>query len=811
MNAQTNFKGLDLAGVWMLREAGAEDGVDMTVPGDGHSALVDAGRLPEPYWGRNEYDCRWVSERDWVLTRKVVLDDTNVELVIEGLDTVATVRWNGTVVIEGQNAFRTQRWPLSNVAHVGENEIEITFHSMTQEAAKRQAAQPFRVPYSKNCPIPDGNMLRKPACDFGWDWNIALAPFGITDGIRLEPMRPNRIEGIVVQQNFQQDGSVTLAVRTDLWASQVGELVVEFGEHKKKFSVHPERAEGRSFLAMIEVKDPDLWWPAGQGAQPLHTLKVTCGDQVETRQIGLRDIKLVSEPDEIGRSFKITVNGRDVFCKGANWIPADALAGRITKAKTRDLLQSAVDANMNMLRVWGGGRYEPDWFYDLCDELGLMVWQDAMFACNLYPSDDAFLEEVDAEIRENVLRLNHHACLALWCGDNELIGALTWYPESLENRDRYLVAYDRLNRTVERAVKDSVRHANWWPSSPSPGPMSFGDAWHDDTSGDMHFWSVWHEGRDFDHYRDVAPRFCSEFGFQSYPSMDVIRTFAADTDQNIASPILESHQKNEGGNARIAETMFRYFRFPERFEDFVYLSQVQQGLAIETAVRHWRAQKPRCMGTLFWQLNDTWPCASWSSLDYGGGWKLLHHMARRFYAPVTVTVVPKETGFALIASNDTGAETALELSVQAMATDGSVRNLAKSETVVSATDATEVVHVQADELGPQEMLLISWVSEHGEDTLHFAPKPYKSYDLLPSGLALEVQENETHIDLTLTAQSLALYASVEASQPGRFSDNATLVRPGHPVQLTFTPRRPGDPVEFTVRDLHSATYPKASQ
>ena len=807
MNGTPASQGIDLSGIWALREAGSAESVDMTVPGDGISALVAAGRLADPYWGRNEYDCRWVADRDWVLTRKVLLDDLNVELVIEGLDTLATVRFNGEVVIEGANAFRTYRWAVRNMARVGENEIEITFHSATKEAAKRQAAQPFPVPYSKNCPIPNGNMLRKPACDFGWDWNIALAPFGITDGIRLEPVRKTRVEDIWVRQ-YHDGGKVSMLVRMDVFASEDREITLKFLDHEYKLSVF-EGDGHKSFIDNFVIEDPDLRWPAGQGAQTLHTLTVACGDQVETRKIGLRDIKLVSEPDDIGRSFKITVNGRDVFCKGANWIPADALAGRITKEKTRDLLQSAVDANMNMIRVWGGGRYEPDWFYDLCDEMGLMVWQDAMFACHLYPCDDAFLQEVDAELRENVLRLNRHACLALWCGDNELIGALNWYPESRKDRDRYLVAYDRLNRTVERAVKETAPHANWWPSSPSPGQMSFGDAWHDDRSGDMHFWSVWHEGHDFDHYRDVAPRFCSEFGFQSYPSLDVVRTFAEESDFNIASPVLESHQKNAGGNARIAETMFRYFRFPERFEDFVYLSQVQQGLAIDTAVRHWRAQKPRCMGTLYWQLNDTWPCASWSSLDYGGGWKLLHHMARRFFSPVLVSVVPTQDGYALVAVNDSGAGVDLALTVHALTMDGSVRLLKETDAVVPPDRAKEIEFVLSEALEASEMLLLSSSSEHGAATVHFAPLPYKAYDLLPSGLSLATEDTGDAYTLTLTAQALALYASVEASCPGRFSDNAVLVRPGAPVTMAFAPRNPGEPVEFALRDLHSATYLKA--
>ncbi len=395
------------------------------------------------------------------------------------------------------------------------------------------------------------------------------------------------------------------------------------------------------------------------------------------RRIGLRTIELESRPDEAGRSFLVKVNGVPVFCRGANWIPADALPGRISPEKTRGLLQSAVDANMNMLRIWGGGFYEPDWFLDICDELGLMVWQDFMFSCNLYPSDRDYLNGVAQEVRYQAGRLQHHASIALWCGDNELIGALNWFDESRTNRDRYLVAYDRLNRTVEDGLLAVDPQANWWPSSPSPGPMSFGDAWHDDSSGDMHFWSVWHEGRDFEHYRDVRPRFCSEFGFQSYPSMDVIRTFADEEDWNIASTVMESHQKNVGGNARIAETMFRYFRFPASFEDFVYLSQVQQGLAIRTAVEYWRSLKPHCMGTLYWQLNDTWPVASWSSLDYGGGWKALHFMARRFFSPVAVFALPSKDGSIGFAGiNDTREDVSLRLDVECIFADGTVSRLA---------------------------------------------------------------------------------------------------------------------------------------
>nr|MCU0904212.1 glycoside hydrolase family 2 protein [Tabrizicola sp.] len=511
------------------------------------------------------------------------------------------------------------------------------------------------------------------------------------------------------------------------------------------------------------------------------------------------------EPDAAGRSFGVQVNGRAVFAKGANWIPADALFGRITVEGVRGLLQSAVDANMNMIRIWGGGRYEPDWFYDLCDELGLMVWQDFMFACHLYPSTPEFLAEVDAEVRDVVDRISHHACIALWCGDNELIGALTWFPESRKDRDRYLVNYDRLNRTVEAALHSVLPGANWWPSSPSPGPMAFGDAWHDDSSGDMHFWSVWHEGKDFDHYRDVSPRFCSEFGFQSYPSLSAIRRFADEADWNIAAPVMESHQKNPGGNARIAETMFRYFRFPVDFPNFVYVSQVQQGLAIKTAVTHWRSLKPHCQGTLYWQLNDTWPVCSWASLDHGGNWKLLHHMAARFHAPVTVVAVPKDGGIVLRAVNDRPEAATITVTANAAAMDGSTRKLGEATVTVSPDAAVQVLTVAADALGPGEVLAFIWSGDAQGGDVH-APRPWKAYDLLPSGLTADIKREGDVWKLTLQVNVLAPFVAVESEVPGRFSTNAVTMFPGYPTKITFTPEDPSAVPTFTFRDLHSATY-----
>ena len=795
---------LDLCGKWALCDESGGHAVALTLPGDGISALHAAAAIPDPYWGRNEYGLRWICARDWVATRAFRVDRTDQVLVVSMLDTVAEVTVNGICVLRSDSMFRSYRVDLSGVLRLGDNDISIRFKSPAQEADARQAAQPYFVPFSaNNTPIHNGNMLRKPSCDFGWDWNIALATFGLYGDFYLEPIAKARIASMVVSQTHTP-GRAVVAVDVAVDGEAEGaEILLSLCGATARATV-----QRGSAWAELVIDAPDLWWPAGAGDQPLHDMRVTLGDQVEHRRIGLRQAALIAEKDAIGLGFKFNINGRDIFAKGTNWIPADALAGRITVAATRDLLQSAVDANMNMIRVWGGGRYEPDWFYDLCDELGLMVWQDFMFSCHIYPADKAFLDDVAIEVREQALRLHHHASLTLWCGDNELIGALTWFPETRANRDLYLVGYDRLNRAIEASLKTAVPGAVWWPSSPSPGPMDFGDAWHDDSKGDMHFWSVWHEGRDFDHYRDVSPRFCSEFGFQSYPSMDVIRKFADPADFNIAAPVMESHQKNAGGNARIAETMFRYFRFPVDFENFVYLSQVQQGLAIKTAVTHWRSLKPHCMGTLIWQLNDTWPVCSWSSLDHGGGWKLLHHMSKAFYEPLFVSAVPVAGGIELRAVNDSGGPATLMVSSMAVAMDGTTRAIFRGSVEVGPDAALVAQTVPSDAIGPNEMLGFVWSDGQGNQIAGdvFAPKPYKTYDLLAPNLDHTITKGNGSYCISITAEKLALFVAVESDQPGRCSANAVTVFPGHPVTITFIPTQPGPTPRFIIRDLHSATY-----
>jgi beta-mannosidase len=815
MNAAAAHAFLDLSGTWRLESGDGRITAAIALPGDVHSALIAAGIVADPYVGRNELDARWVADTDWLIWRE--FDHAGAAsaawyLDLEGIDTVAEVSLNGTRVLEAQNCFRRYRPEVTGALQQGRNTIAILIRSATKAANDLAERQPFPIPFSANCPIPNGNMLRKPACHFGWDWNLAIAPLGIYGRIALKPLQRARIEHVEVAQDHHDDGSTTVAAAITFYAAQAGTvpLLVNFAGEERAVEVVASAGETRH-VEYFTVAKPQLWWPAGSGAQTLYPLEVQCDGDVVRRHIGLRKLELVTDPDAVGARFAFRVNGREIFCRGANWIPADALPSRATPQLTRKLLEAAVAGNMNMLRIWGGGFYEQDFFYDLCDELGLLVWQDFMFACNLYPSTPEFLAEVRAEVDYQVRRLGSHASIALWCGDNELIGALTWFEESRKNRDRYLVNYDRLNRTIEEAARAADPDLIWWPSSPSPGKLSFGDAWHDDSSGDMHFWSVWHEGRDFEHYRDVRPRFCSEFGFQSFPSVPVIRGFAGEEDWNVVSPVMEWHQKNAGGNARIAETMMRYFRFPEGFGNFVYLSQVQQALAIGTAVAWWRSLKPHCMGTLYWQLNDTWPVASWSSLDHGGGWKLLHYAARRFFSPVAAFIVPDKAAgdAAIVAVNDTGVAVLVEAEVSVIDTGGSSRPLASFSGEVRDDAAHVLGRVAIDGLGADSFLILDWGAGDGSSgRSHLSPLPYKAHGFEPPALALSVERRGDAAALSLTAHKPAFHVVIEPKLGGRLSDNDFDVLPGESIVVTFTPDDPtafpAGPQDFVLRDLHSS-------
>jgi len=642
---------------WQLyREDTPQRRYDAQVPVDVHHMLLLAGDIPDPFYRDNEAQVQWVHQHNWVLERAFELSEADlahsITLQLEYLDTHATVTLNGKPVATLSNLFRRFYLDIRSQAQVGMNRLSITLHDAARLGAERASQLPFPVPYSEsNNKIPHMNTVRKTQCDAGWDWGICLMSTGLYSAPLVQVHADRLLDTVRVTQHHQP-GEARLMVTVDTTGAASTEQNVHLGLPGAD-PVQVQLLPGQNQCqAELVVTDPMLWWPNGYGDQPLYRLVAELDGQLWQRDIGLRELRWDLSADAAGNRMAVVVNGVDIFAKGANWIPADAFPARHTPERYHQLLEASAAAHMNMIRVWGGGMYEHDAFYETCERLGLLVWQDLMFACSLYPSTPAFLADVVPEVDWQVRRLQSYGCIALWCGDNEVIGAINWYETSRNNREKYLVNYDRLNRVLE----DTVHHADpgrtFWPSSPCNGDLDFGDAWHDDNKGDIHFWDVWHSGKSFSAYYDIKPRFCSEFGYQSFPSKGVVERFTEPDDLNVTSPVMEVHQKNPGGNSRIVEMFTRYFRFPVGFDQFLYLSQVQQAIAMKTAIEYWRTLRPHCMGTLYWQLNDNWPVASWSSLEYGGGWKQMHYHARRFYQPVQWFWIGEGAGQRLMAVND---------------------------------------------------------------------------------------------------------------------------------------------------------------
>ncbi|WP_026972921.1 beta-mannosidase [Aliagarivorans marinus] len=783
---------IDLNGEWQLSSPQHPHiSVPMTLPGDNHSALLAAGLIEDPYYGTNEKNVQWVGESEWQISRSFMVDEqalsaSALDLKLGRVDTVARVLINGQEVLACSNMFRLYRVDIKPFVKLGENQIEVRFARADVEAKARAERLPFPIPSSmgSNNQIPHMNLLRKTQCHAGWDWGICLMVSGIYDAIELVPVRECRLERVSTEQFWQRDGSVVVkvSVQHDPIAGQPIEL--SLGELKQQISSDANSSSCASF----HIEQPELWWPAGYGEQPLYPLTVCLDGQQISKRIGLRKLVLNDAEDSIGSAMEFQLNDFPITAKGANWIPIDARPSNETEARYRQLLQAAVDANMNMIRVWGGGQYESDLFYQLCDELGLMVWQDMMFACSLYPSTDEFIADVVPELRDQIRRLRDYSCIALWCGDNEVIGALNWYPESKADKVKYTVNYDRLNRVVGQTIREEDPSRRFWASSPCNGDLDYGDAWHEDNRGDMHFWDVWHSGASFKDYLKIQPRFCSEFGYQSWPSLAEVKRFVPESDWNVTSPTFESHQKNASGNSIITEMFTRYFRFPASFEQMLYLSQVQQAIAIKTACEYWRSESPTCRGMLYWQLNDNWPVSSWSSIEYSGRWKQLHYHAKRFFAPQYIPFQETEDAITLRLSNNSRNAHALKGRVYWMSWQGEVLGQWDWQAQAEA-DANQVVW-SLDKGQWQSHADTGFFFAELFDADGGAAALQNTWFPIPElkGVAIEKANISVGIkgdSIVLSSDKPAFFVHLEHDGDGRFSDSSFTLLPGQPKTVRY--------------------------
>ena len=780
----------------------------MDIPGDLYSALIENGTIPDPYWGKNELDVLFIGRGEWTAEKEFTWRKKGEKafLRFEKLDTVTTVLLNGRPVADTDNIHRIYYFDVTDYLENGKNTLTVIFHSAEKEAERRNSTLCYPVPCSL---YPNGsphrNLVRKTQCAAGWDWGPCI----MTAGMYVTPVI------IETDSLILKDFAVTMKMTESRWELEYELYLLGIKNNNttdititllgKDYCLNVKNREGDfTFRKSISIPatSVSLWWPSGMGKQPLYETSVRIGNYVKKRKLGFRTLSVKNNVTMGGKELTVCVNGKDVFLKGSNWIPLDALPSRMTKKRYDRILSDAMKANMNALRVWGGGWYEMDDFYDAADRYGILLWHDMMFACSTYPSEKWFLNSVEKELTDQIRRLKSRACIALWCGNNEDLGALGWYEETRANRERYLSDYEKLNEgTVGRVVMTEDPSRIFWPSSPCAGPGDYSDNWHNDGNGDMHFWSVWHEGKDFDFYHSVKPRFCSEFGYQSFSSPSTASAFCPDDERYLTSPSMLHHQKNESGNEIMIKEFGRLFRVPASFEDGLYLSQVQQALAIETAVTYWRSLMPYCMGTLIWQLNDVWPVASWSSIEYTGRWKPLQYAIKHFYAPVAPLLYKMDGKIFVKAINDTNKGKWARITVREISFSGEVKAKREYRRLIPSGCVISLEDISAGK--PDEFVTVELVSGGiKEERFLFFNKPNEE-KIERSGLELKkIERKDGRFILTLRAEKPAFFVLLDTkSISGHFSDSYISVLPGEYRTITFTPEEKGLLPDELEKDL----------
>jgi len=777
-----------------MREAGSREWINAKVPGSVMQDLLQAGKMEDPFWRENELSAKQFSEKDYEYKKLFAVSDSltdcdRIYLQCQGVDTIAEVTLNGNPVMQCDNMHMELEADVTEIINQGENMLCFHFTSPYRHMEALKKRYPG-LDLERHL-FQSRLQFRKAASMFGWDWGPALADMGIWRPIRLRGYKSGRILEVDIRQKhaFQQ---VTLEcrVRRHVWKEGTA---LKFSLYAPDGTLLDTMAAESDNICFV-VNNPELWWCLGYGSQPLYRLEVSLldGDIVcdqVIKRIGLRTLSLRQEQDEWGKSFYFVINNVEVFARGGNYIPEDSLYGRHSRERTHRLLEDCLRANFNMIRVWGGGVYPADYFYEYCDEHGLLVWQDFMFAnvIPLWMGEEK--ENMIREIRQVTRRLRHHPCLAILNGNNET--ELMMEPEWVSNLEEEFIQMYRLQFEVEMPalVHEEAPDLFYWPSSPSSG--GGGRPTEDMSIGDTHDWKVWHGRKPFTYFRSTFPRFNSEFGLQSFPALKTIESFTLPGDRNIFSPVMENHQKSLSGNEVINNYVSQYFRFPKDLQSFIYLSQAIQLEGIRYGVEHWRRNRGghRCMGALYWQINDCWPVASWSGIDYFGRWKALHYGARRFYAPVLLSVCEDNTSAEFHLSNETLTEVIgiiewrlidgrTEQVVDAAEMTAQTPRL--SSTCITRTDFSRLLptaeakrsHYLAYRLTVDQAVLC-------EGTVLFVPA--KHYEFRDPGICCEYIGANRY---RLTASRYAKFVALDFEENVRLSDNYFDLVPGYEKIVT---------------------------
>jgi beta-mannosidase len=801
-------KSITLNGEWTVCGAKhAPDGLPARVPGCIHEDLLREGLLEDPFYRDNEKKVQWVGREDWTFSRRfavddAILDEARVELVCEGIDTIATVFINEAVVGKTENMHRAYRFDIKPHLRPGENTVTVAIESPLEYVAKRQAVR--QMPEWADVDKQNGHgQIRKMACNFGWDWAPMLATSGIWQPIRIEARSTPRIEHVRITQTHH-DSRVELQVDTEMSEAAEGTVVIRV-DAPGGVSVASMQSDPQSPVT-LRIENPELWWPRGLGRQPLYTVTVELrdarGDVLDSRvkRIGLRQLELVREPDAWGESFHFKANGQPFFSKGTTMVPTSPYGTCRDAGRYRVILERAANEHLNLIRVWGGGIYEIDAFYDLCDEMGFVVWQDFMFACSGYPLDEPdFLANVCEEARQQVRRLGHHACIGLWNGNNELelgwsagwgLVGETFVPGSFGKMEEKVYA-KFFDETLRAVSETEAPHTAYWPASPH-SPVGDRRESNSERCGDAHIWNVLMGSEPFEFYNKCRNRFVSEYGYQSLPDPGTWDTCLAEGDYNITSPMVDFHQRCHFlGNAALTMNFGRYFRMPKDFGMTCILSQILHGLLIKTAVEEWRRNMPRTMGAINWMLNDVWPGVTNSTIDYLDKPKAAHYLHRQCMNPVLVSgrADPK-CGTAEIHLTCDGhphrrgtfSWFLLHMDGRVLATDGQEVPLTQHKTQCLRTLDFKA---QIEDFDPGNLLLfLEILDAHGQligdNVLVWCP--WKHLNLQPA--AITARQDGNHIELSTDKPALWVWLGQPAAGP-LLQDNFVHLRPGLTRKLTL--------------------------
>lgn len=831
---------------WEFRSCGDEEWLPATVPGTVHTDLLKNGKIEDPFYGTNEHNLQWIDKKDWEYQTTLQLGEewlvlTCTELIFEGLDTYADVYVNNVHVLAADNMFLAWRVDVKDQLKIGENHILVRFRSVVKEDLPKLEKLGYALP-APNDQSELGGLeeqrisvfARKAPYHYGWDWGPRFLTSGIWRKAALKGRDSVQIIDLYIRQNVitKEEAQLTAIIEVDAPAAWQGMLRMSADGLESMQAVSLK--SGKQQIEMdIVVDQPQLWWCRGLGEPHLYTFQADLvkGKEVEVSKsvrTGLRSIQLIRERDAKGTSFSFVLNGVSVFAKGANHIPNDSFITEVTEERYRHEIATAAESNMNMLRVWGGGFYEEEIFYKLCDEYGLLVWQDFMFACSMYPGDEAFLANVKKEAEYNVKRLRNHPCIALWCGNNEIDSAWSQFEENMgwgwkeklsaEQSATMWADYEEIfHRILPEAVAAFHPGVDYWPSSPMrnlTGDMNqhatriVGD-------GDVHYWGVWHGIEPFENYNTKVGRFMSEYGFQSFPELKTVMSYAEEQDLELTSEVMLAHQKNGRGNLLIKEYMDMYLPQPKDFKAFLYMSQILQAEAIRIAIESHRRNKPYCMGTLYWQMNDCWPVASWAGMDYNGHWKALQYTVRSSFQDVLLSIdgTDRERIDVHVVSDLRTAKTA-ELVLKLYQFNGSVLREWTHPVELGADSAAIVFSSPVAELieghGSNDVLLEISLQANGEmidrKVHHFIPE--KEIRLQRSVINIMETPDSGGLSFTVTSDVLARGVYLTSEDEGIFSDNYFDLLPGQPKTITFSERGndgrdwiPGAPKGLKVQSM----------